>query len=64
MQERGQESAVRGGEVWLVDLALQDGQLVAQSQDLNVLLRPGHGQESDQGEHARQGEVGQSQQHN
>jgi len=64
MQERGQERPVRGGEVWFVHLALKDGRLVAQGQDLNVLLGPAHGQELDQGEQAGQGKVGQSQQHN
>ena len=64
VQEGGQERPVRAGEVWLVDLVLEDGQLVAQGQDLDVLLGRAHGQEFDQGEQAGQGKVGQSRQHN
>ena len=64
VQEGGQERPVRAGEVWLVDLVLQDAQLVAQGQDLDVLLSRTHGQEFDQGEQAGQGKVGQSRQHN
>jgi hypothetical protein len=46
-----------------VDLPLQDGQLVAQRQDLDVLVRSAHRQQPYEGEHARHGQVGQSQQH-
>jgi hypothetical protein len=63
MQERGQERAVGVGEPRPVDLALEDGELVAQREDLDVLLGAADRQQSDHGEHARHGEVGQSQQH-
>jgi hypothetical protein len=63
VEERGQESAVRGGKSGSVDLPLQDRELVAQRQDLNILVHVTHWQQADEGEHARHGKVGQSQQH-
>ncbi|MFD0503455.1 hypothetical protein ACFQ0G_11885 [Streptomyces chiangmaiensis] len=63
MEERGQESAIRRGDAGPVDLPLQDSQLVAQRQYLDVLVHIAHRQQPDEGEHARHGEVGQSQQH-
>ncbi|MGW2937417.1 hypothetical protein ACWDA7_37610 [Streptomyces sp. NPDC001156] len=63
MQERREERAVRPGELRLVDLPLQHGQLVAQRQDLSILVAIAHRRQSYQGEHARQSQVGQSQQH-
>ena len=63
VQERGQERPVRAGRARPLDLALQDGELVAQHQDLDVLVGPAHRQQPDHGEQARYGEVGQSQQH-
>ncbi|WP_169317189.1 hypothetical protein [Actinacidiphila oryziradicis] len=64
MEERGKEGAVRRGDAWPVDLPLQDGQLVAQCQYLDVLVDVGHRQQPYEGEHVRHGEVGQSKQHN
>jgi hypothetical protein len=46
-----------------VDLPLQDCQLAAQRQDLNILVHVAHWQQTDESEHARHGKVGQSQQH-
>jgi hypothetical protein len=63
VEERGQESAIRRGDTWPVDLPLQDGQLVPQRQYLDVLVNVAHRQQPYEGEHARHGEVGQSQQH-
>ncbi|MER5916400.1 hypothetical protein ABT124_39930 [Streptomyces sp. NPDC001982] len=63
VEERGQESAVRRSDARPVDLPLQDGQLVAQRQDLDVLVHSAHRQQPYEGEHARHGQVGQSQQH-
>ncbi|MEU1629789.1 hypothetical protein ABZ746_31725 [Streptomyces sp. NPDC020096] len=63
VQERGKESAVRRGDARPVDLPLQDRQLVAQRQHLDVPVNLAHRKQPHQGEHARHGEVGQSQQH-
>jgi hypothetical protein len=38
MQQRGEERAVGAGQPWLVDLALQDGELMPQGQDFDVLV--------------------------
>jgi hypothetical protein len=51
------------GEAGLVDLTLQDGGLVTQRKNLDVLVHIAHRQQPYEGEHAREGEVGQSQQH-
>ncbi|GAA3378645.1 hypothetical protein GCM10020367_58990 [Streptomyces sannanensis] len=45
VQECGEQRAVRPGELWLVGLSLQHGQLVAQRQDLGVLVAIAHRQE-------------------
>lgn len=63
MQERGQEHPIRGCQPRPVELPLQDGKLVAQRQDLDVFLGAADRQQSDHGEHARDSQVGQSQQH-
>ncbi|MFD3558300.1 hypothetical protein ACFWVU_01335 [Streptomyces sp. NPDC058686] len=47
----------------LVDLPLQHGELMAQCQDLGILVMVAHREDPYQGEHARQGQVGQSQQY-
>ncbi|GAB3849264.1 hypothetical protein [Dactylosporangium cerinum] len=47
----------------LGDLALQDGELVAQRKNFDVLVHIALRQQSDEGEHARERQVGQSQQH-
>jgi len=58
VQERGKESTVRRGDPGPVDLPLQDSQLVAQRQDLDVLVHIAHRQQPYEGEHARHGETG------
>jgi hypothetical protein len=63
VKKRGQESTVRRSDARPVDLPLQDSQLVAQRQYLDVLVNIAHRQEPYEGEHARHGKVGQSQQH-
>jgi hypothetical protein len=63
MEERGQERTVRRRDARPVDLPLQDGQLVAQRQYLDLLVHLTHRQQPYEGEHARHGEVGKSQQH-
>ncbi len=45
----------------LVDLALQDGELVAQREDLDVLIHVTARKQPHEGEHVRQRQVGQSQ---
>jgi hypothetical protein len=40
VQERGQERPVRAGQPRPLDRALQDGELVAQRQDLDILPVP------------------------
>jgi hypothetical protein len=61
VEERGKEGAVRRGDAWPVNLPLQDCQLVAQRQYLDVLVRVADRQQPYEGEHTRHGEVGQSQ---
>jgi len=61
VQECGEECPVGAGEAGFVDLALQDGELVAQRKDLDVLVHVAHGQQSHEDEHVRQRQVGQSQ---
>ncbi|WP_189492340.1 hypothetical protein [Streptomyces antnestii] len=48
-----QQVAVGPGELRLVDLPLQNGQLVAQRQDFGVLVAVAHQQDPYQGEHTR-----------
>ncbi|MGW0730576.1 hypothetical protein [Streptomyces mirabilis] len=63
VKERSQEGAVRRGDAPPVDLPLQDRQLVAQRQYFDVLVGVAHWKQPHEGEDARHGEVGQSQQH-
>ena len=63
VQERGKKSTVRRGDPGSVDLPPQNGQLIAQRQDLDVLVHSAHRQQPHEGEHARHGKIGQSQQH-
>jgi hypothetical protein len=46
-----------------IDLALQDGELVAQREDLDVLVHDARRQQAHEGEHVGQRQVGQSQEH-
>jgi hypothetical protein len=63
VQEGSEECPVGWGEAGLVGLALQDGELVAQHQNLDVLVHIAHRYEAYEGERARERQVGQSQQH-
>jgi hypothetical protein len=63
VEESCQESAVRRRDARPADLPLQDGQLMPQHEYLDVLVNIAHRQQPNEGEHARHGEVGQSQQH-
>ncbi|GAA2077324.1 hypothetical protein [Actinomadura alba] len=42
VQQSGEQSAVYRGEAWLAGLPLQDRELVAQRQDLDVLVGVAH----------------------
>jgi hypothetical protein len=59
-EQGGEQRPVRRGEPGFVDLALQDGELVAQRQDLDVFVGVAHRQEPEKPDHAGEGEVGQS----
>jgi hypothetical protein len=61
VEQGGEERAVGRAEARFTDLALQDGQLVAQDQDFEVLVGAGCRQQPEECEHASEGEVGQSQ---
>jgi hypothetical protein len=63
VEQPSEHHAIGLGERGLADLALQDDELVAQRQDLDVLLLIAHGQQAHERERVRQGEVGQAQQH-
>jgi hypothetical protein len=63
VQQGGEERPVGRGEPGFVDLTLQDGELVAQRKNLDVLVHIAHRQQPYEGEHARERQVGQSQQH-
>ena len=65
LEQGGEQSAVRAGERWpvIAELALQDGELVSQGEDLGVLVPVAHRQPPQQGEGVGRGQVGQSQQH-
>jgi hypothetical protein len=58
MEKSGERVPVVGGECWLCCLALQDGELVPQHQDLNLPLTLAHRQQAYQGERVGDGEVG------
>jgi hypothetical protein len=61
VQEGGEECPVGRGEARFVDLALEDGELVAERKDLDVLVHVAGRQQTHEGEHVRQRQVGQSQ---
>jgi len=65
MQERGEQGAVGGLELdpLAVELALQHDDLVAQREDLDVLVTITAGQQAQQRERVRDTEVGQATQH-
>jgi hypothetical protein len=63
VEQSGEERPVGRGEAGFVNLTLQDDELVAQRQDLDVLVGVAHRQQPYEGEHARERQVGQSQQH-
>jgi DNA-binding CsgD family transcriptional regulator len=47
----------------IAELALQDGKLVAQGEDFDILLTIGHGQQSQCGERVGDSEIGEADQH-
>ncbi|WP_370088415.1 hypothetical protein [Streptacidiphilus sp. MAP12-16] len=61
VQERSQQGAVAQGEHGSADLALQNGELVAQRKNLNVLVTVAHRQQTYEGEGVRHRNVDQSQ---
>jgi hypothetical protein len=63
VQQGGEQDTVCPGEARFVGLSLQDGELVAQGEDLDVLVGVAHRQQPDEGEHACERQIGQSQQH-
>ena len=63
MERGGEERPVGSGGAGLVDLRLQDTELVAQRQNLDVLVGVARRQQPYDGEHACERRVGQSQQH-
>jgi len=56
----GQDRTVSPGQARGLDLALEQGDLVAQDEDLGVLGAVGPGEQREQGEHAQDGQVGES----
>jgi hypothetical protein len=64
-EERCKEGPVLGGELHLsvAELPLQDGDLVAQGQDLHVLVPVAHRQQAQRGEGVGDREIGKSKQH-
>jgi hypothetical protein len=63
VEQACEHHAIRVGEPGFADLALQDEELVAQGEDLDVLGTVAQGQEPQQREGVRHSEVGQAQQH-
>jgi hypothetical protein len=63
VQQPGEHHAIRVGERGFADLALQDEELVAQGEDLDVLVTLAHGQEPQKRERVRHSKIGQAQQH-
>jgi hypothetical protein len=53
VQEGAEECPVGRGEVGFVDLALQDGELVAQRKNLDVFVHIAHRQQPHEGEYVR-----------
>ncbi|KOX16375.1 hypothetical protein ADK67_40185 [Saccharothrix sp. NRRL B-16348] len=62
MQQCREECPVRGGEPWasVSELAFQDYDLVAQRQDLRVLVLVAQGQQAQQRERVGHAQIGQS----
>ncbi len=52
MKQGGEKRPVGRGEPGFVDLALQDGELVAQRQDLDIFVGVSHRQEPEKPDHA------------
>jgi hypothetical protein len=63
VEQAGEHHAIRAGERGFADLALQDEELVAQGEDLDVLVTVAHGQQPQKREGVRHSEIGQAQQH-
>ncbi|WP_369395490.1 hypothetical protein AB5J72_37685 [Streptomyces sp. CG1] len=63
VEQAGEDGAVGGGERGFADLTLQDQQLVAQRQDLDVLVVLAHRQKAQECQGVGRGEIGQAQQH-
>ncbi|WP_415954345.1 hypothetical protein [Streptomyces sp. KLOTTS4A1] len=64
-QQRGEEGSVcwlERGFVW-AELSLQGGDLVAQREDLRVLVAVAHRQQAERGEGVGDGQVGEADQH-
>ncbi|MFD5125321.1 hypothetical protein [Streptomyces sp. NPDC058385] len=62
MKEAGEHGVVGGGEGGLADLALQDQQLMAECEGLEVLLVSAHRQQAQDRQDVGRSEVGQTQQ--
>jgi hypothetical protein len=63
VEEGAEEGPIGPGETGLVDVALQDGELVAWRQNFDVLVDVAHQQQPYEREHACEHQVRQSQQH-
>ncbi|MGY4983386.1 hypothetical protein ACWCYL_40700 [Streptomyces sp. 900105755] len=65
MQQRGQDRPVARGEPFslLAELAFQHDELMAQSEDLDILAVVAHRQQAQHRERVRHSEIRQSQQH-
>jgi hypothetical protein len=61
VRERGKDYVVCPGEARFAGLLLQDGELVAQREDFDVLVGVAPRQQADDGEHACEHQIGQSQ---
>ena len=64
-QQHGEEHPVLGpkSRALVTELSLQDGQLMAQGEDLDVPLAVGHRQERQRREHMDNGEIDEANQH-
>ncbi|MFD5662177.1 hypothetical protein [Streptomyces hirsutus] len=63
VKEAGEYGAVGGGEGGLADLTLQDQQLMAEREDLDILLASAHRQQAQDRQDVGRSEVSQTQQH-
>jgi hypothetical protein len=65
LEQRGEEGRVLGCEPGFIgaELPLQDGDLVAESEDLRILVTVAHREQTQHGEGIGHGRVGKSQQH-